>query len=269
MCLAVVAYRAHPDWPLMVIANRDEFHERPSVSMQPWADEPALLAGQDLRARGTWLGITDSGRFALLTNVRDPKNNKAGTPSRGQLPESFLKTNQPAGSFMHSLACVANRYNGFNLLVSDGQELWHGSNYQRPFANSVTSGVHGLSNALLDTDWPKTVRTREALASYLQHMACPCPESLQAIMLDRTGAPDDQLPQTGIRLERERLLASPFIVSPDYGTRCTTIVLQRADGLWWVQEDSFDPTGQLVNRIRWTRSNDTSWQATHREPGNL
>lgn len=269
MCLAVIAYQAHPDWPLMVIANRDEFYERPSAIMHPWQDQPGLLAGQDLRAGGTWLGLTDSDRFALLTNVRDPKTNKTGTPSRGELPESFLKTSKPAKDFMHALSSVADQYNGFNLLVSDGDELWHGSNHQTPFAQAVKPGVHGLSNALLDTPWPKTVRTRQKLANYIKNMSSPCSSSLLDMMLDREGAPDDQLPDTGIRLERERLLASPFIVSPDYGTRCVTIALRRADGFWWVQEDSYSSTGRLANRTRWTRSGDTSWRASHVEPGSL
>lgn len=270
MCLAVFAIDAHPDWPLIVVANRDEFHARPTEAMQPWSDAPTVLAGRDLQAGGTWLGIGASGRLALLTNVRDPQNNKAHAPSRGQLAEGFLRGEQSAHDYLANLASQADRFNGFNLVMVDASQCaWHASNHQEPFARPITAGVHGLSNALLNTPWPKTARTTRALAQLLAVTTAFNPGALCEILHDTTQAPDHLLPQTGISIPRERLLSSPFIVSPDYGTRCTTLVLRHRSGAYWVQEDTYSPDGQRTQRVRWQLIPGQAWQSTQREPGNL
>lgn len=276
MCLAVIAVQAHADWPLMVLANRDEFHARPSRTLAPWPTEPHILGGLDLQAGGTWLALDVTGRLALLTNVRDPLQQKTQAPSRGELATSFLTQNLTAEAFLNTLADTAHQYNGFNLVVAEPANgsnrvpnLWHASNYQQPFVHSMASGVHGLSNALLNTPWPKTERTITRLKNHLENMTWPEPDDLIKIMLDTTGVDDASLPSTGISRERERLLASAFIVSPDYGTRCTTLVLRHRNGSCWVQEDSYNAAGQRIARVRWHHKHDGVWQSTHATPSEL
>ncbi len=273
MCLAALAIDMHEDWPLIVIANRDEFHTRPTAHMQPWRDAPGVLAGRDLLAGGTWLGVDGQGRLALLTNVRDPKNTKSHAPSRGQLAERYLRGDLSAPDYLDSLVSQAPHYNGFNLIAIDAdQSAWHASNYQEPFRVPIQAGIHGLSNALLDTPWPKTRRTVAALADSLSsasNAATFNPDLLCEIMLDTTPVEDSLLPSTGIALPRERLLATPFIVSPDYGTRCTTLVLRHQTGACWVQEDSYNPRGERVQRVRWRLQPGQQWQPTQHGPGNF
>lgn len=269
MCLAVFALNVHPRWPLIVVANRDEFHARPTSTMQPWEQSPAVLAGRDLQASGTWLGLRSNGQFALLTNVRDPSRNRAAAPSRGHLVEHFLMQDTDPAHYLEMLSGVAADYNGFNLIVGDGNGLWHASNYQSPLSQRIAPGVHGLSNALLDSSWPKTDRSKLRLQQYLQQTQSPDPDDLVEILLDRQAAADSELPHTGISLARERLLSSPFIVSPDYGTRCTTVVLRHSSGLYWAQEDSYDPLGQRTSRLMWQQIEGGAWQLTQTGPQTL
>lgn len=267
MCLAVFAIDQHRQWPLIVIANRDEFHARPTETMQPWDGAAQILAGRDLAAGGTWLGIDGQGRLALLTNVRDPRSIKANAPSRGQLAEKFLASQLSAHDYLEQIAEKASQYNGFNLVVLDAIDaVWHASNYQQPFYSPIEPGVHGLSNALMNTAWPKTELTCRALQGYLSHNVPLDPDKLCGILLDTTPVDDAQLPDTGLSLARERLLATPFIVSPDYGTRCTTLVLQHRSGCIWVQEDSYDPQGKRINRIRWQLLKGHGWHQTDFDP---
>ena len=270
MCLAIFAIDVRDDWPLIVLANRDEFHARPTQSMQPWADAPEILAGRDLQAGGTWLGIDTRARLALLTNVRDPKNVKHNAPSRGKLAETFLRGNQSAQAYLKALAPDAMRYNGFNLVLIDAdQRKWHASNYQEPLSATLPTGVHGLSNALFDTPWPKTERTKLALANYLSRADTLQPDALCDIMLDTAPVDDALLPNTGLSLSRERLLGTPFIVSQEYGTRCTTLVLRHRSGRCWVQEDTYDSAGKRSRRTCWQLMPGQGWQLTEREPGSL
>lgn len=273
MCLAVLAIDVHPDWPLIVIANRDEFHLRPTAIMQPWVQTPTLLAGQDLLARGTWLGVTTTGKFALLTNVRDPANHRHEAPTRGALVERYLNTAVTASGYLDELASEASSYNGFNLIVGEaGTPLWHASNAQKPFYAKIAPGIHGISNALLDTPWIKTVRSTQAVHRQLKttpQALTPDIDALVTIMLDTTPVPDDQLPSTGIGLARERLLASPFIISDDYGTRCTTLLLRHRHGQQWVQEDTYDPHGQRTGRVRYVSEPRGDWRRTEAGPGSL
>lgn len=273
MCLAAIAINAHADWPLIVIANRDEFHARPTTRMQPWPDGSGILAGRDLQAGGTWLGLDGQGRLALLTNVRDPRNTKSQAPSRGHLAEAFLRSECQATDYLDNLAPEAQRYNGFNLVVVDiDYSAWHASNYQKPFYSPVAPGVHGLSNALMDTPWPKTHKTAVALSARLSELSAGAliePDLWCDIMLDTTPVADSLLPDTGLSLMRERLLATPFIVSPDYGTRCTTLVLRHRTGACWAQEDSYNPQGNRVDRVRWQLQPGQPWCTTQVGPGNL
>ncbi len=252
MCLAVIAIQAHRDWPLIVLANRDEFHARPATPIGPWQEARAVLGGIDLQAGGTWLATDIRGRLALLTNVRDPAKQKANAPTRGDLPRSYLLENISSQSYLQRLAPNASQFNGFNLVLADGPHaVWHASNYQAPFAQPIKPGVHGLSNASLNTAWPKTDRVVQRVRAHLEQGGTPDTAYLMSIMRDFEGAPDQSLPVTGLTIERERLLASPFIVSPDYGTRCTTLLMRHRSGAAWVQEDRFDARGERVARVVW------------------
>jgi uncharacterized protein with NRDE domain len=248
MCLAVVALDAHPRYPLVVAANRDEFHARPTAAAS-WWDE-GWLAGRDLEAGGTWLGVTRNGRLALLTNVRDPARHDPSAPSRGALVTRLLAdASAPAEALAAAIADAA-AHNGFNLLVAQRDEAHWGSN-RGGAPKALEPGVHGLSNALLDTPWPKVVRTKEALARWCARAANDAEPLLEALA-DRAIPPDDALPATGVTLEWERLLSAPFIVSERYGTRSSTVVTLGRDGLVSFVERSFDPAGAFAGEVRET-----------------
>ena len=267
MCLAILAIDVKTDWPLIVVANRDEYHDRAAAPLKPWHQHPNVLAGQDLQAGGTWLGITNSGRFSLLTNYRDPRQRRPQAPSRGRLVEDFLKTHLSAAAYLQTIEPTAKTYNGFNLIVADGANLHYSGNQAKPFKQSLTAGVYGLSNALLDTPWPKTHRTREAVAALLAEPFAPDAEQLTALMRDRTAVPDDALPDTGMGLVRERLLATPFIVSPEYGTRCTTVVMRHRNGNQWAQEATYNALGEMTNWVGWLSRQGRPWRCFDRWPG--
>jgi uncharacterized protein with NRDE domain len=260
MCLAVLAAGVSADWPLIVVANRDEFHDRPTAVMQPWTDAPALLAGRDLQAGGTWLGVTTTGRVALLTNYRHPGQQKIDAPSRGQLVQAFLAASLSAPAFLQQIESTAQAYNGFNLVVDDGQLLYWASNQIQPFLAPITPGIHGLSNALLDTPWPKTQKSTAAIAALLANDKAPDAAALMAVLWDQSPVPDAALPQTGLDISRERLLARPFIVSPTYGTRCTTVLLRHRDGSQWVSEHSFDTAGETTQKQSWHSDQGQAWR---------
>lgn len=230
MCLILFAYRVHPDYPLILAANRDEFYARPALPLGWWQDAPDLLAGRDLAAGGTWAGITRSGRFAAITNYRDPARMRADAPSRGALVGDFLRAAQTAPAYLDDVAAAGLPYNGFNLLAADPDAgLWYyGSRDGRPRA--VEAGIHGLSNALLDTPWPKVRRGKAGLQALLEAGVRPDPEALFTLLADTSHPPDAELPSTGVSPEWERLLSPAWIVSPTYGTRGSLVLLWRADG---------------------------------------
>lgn len=248
MCLALVALDAHPQFALVIAANRDEFHARPASAAHwgraaPFAD---ILAGRDLDAGGTWLGIRRDGRWALLTNVREGGRFDASAPSRGSIVPALLNAEDPLSTAVSVLAGDAGaRYNGFNVLAGDRAAAFWVSNRDGAAA-SIARGVHGVSNALLDTPWPKLTRARDALAAW-----CALGDTdfapLFAALADRTRAPDDALPATGVPHEWEQLLSSPFIVSDRYGTRCSTVVAIGRDGATRFVERSFGRQGEPVD----------------------
>lgn len=248
MCLLVLAYDAAPGARLVVAANRDEFHARPTAAADFWPERPDVLAGRDLEAGGTWLGVTRSGRFAALTNIRDPRSHRPGRATRGALVSGFLTGTAPASEYGESVLADAGRYNGFNLLVFDGAALWYVESLT-PSARPLTPGLYGLSNHLLDTPWPKVASVKEALAARLEGALTP--EALLEPLADRTRAQDASLPDTGVGMEIERLLSSPFIVSPAYGTRSSTALVRRDRGLVLV-ERTFDPDGRATGTRRFT-----------------
>jgi uncharacterized protein with NRDE domain len=247
MCLLVVAYDAHPDYQLLLIGHRDEFHARPAAPLDWWPDRPRILAGRDLAAGGTWMGISRQRRLGVVTNIRDRGAVVPGAPSRGLLIPEFLDGDAPAEDFCRSLAGRASGYSGFNLLTFDGETLAYCANRPDPFTTTLPRGIYGLSNWRLDTPWPKVERARERVRAVLAGGRF-VPEALFAALLDREPAPDAELPDTGIGAELERLLSAPFIVGPDYGTRCTTLVQVRRDGSVRVEERRYSPAGETTGR---------------------
>lgn len=223
MCFIVFAHRIHPRYRLVFASNRDEFYERPTAPASFWNDAPEVLAGRDLKGGGTWMGITRTGRFAALTNHRDLRNLKDKAPTRGALVADFLTGNQQPRAYLESLAPEADRYNGFNLLVGTTTDLYSFSNVD-PVIRKLTPGLYGLSNAVLDTPWPKVERGKERLETLLQSEEVDV-EALMNLLYDQHKAPDAALPDTGIGNEWERLLSSIFIESENYGTRASTILL--------------------------------------------
>jgi len=245
MCLALFALDAHPRYALVVAANRDEYHARPA-SPAAWWDE-GWLAGRDLRAGGTWFGVTRSARWGFVTNVREPSRHDPNAPSRGVLVPAVLGDPAPPSASVGRIVAGAAAQNGFNLVAgSAGGATW-GSN-RGVVSQGLPAGIHGLSNAAIDTPWPKVTRTKAALAAW-----CDAGEAniapLFAMLADTRMAPDGELPSTGVTLERERLLSSPFIVSAGYGTRCSTLLTVTRDGNAHFIERSFDPDGATTGDV--------------------
>ena len=250
MCLAVVAFDAHPAYALVIAANRDEYHDRPAAPAA-WGDAPPfadILAGRDLKAGGTWLGVRRDGRWALVTNVRQGGRNDPVARSRGDLVPRVLNAGGTPADAVAAVASAADGYNGFNLLAGDVAGA-HWTSNRGDGVRRLAAGVHGLSNALLDTPWPKLVRTMRAVHAWLARSDGDT-AALFAALADRARAADDELPDTGVTREWERLLSSPFIVSERYGTRCSTVLTVDRTGRAVFRERTFDasgtPTGETV-----------------------
>lgn len=224
MCLILLAYDAHPDYRLILAANRDEFFSRPAAPASFWEDAPQILAGRDLKERGTWLGVTRGGRIAAVTNYRDPRAEQNDAPSRGGLVSGFLAGSMGVDEYLAFLKREGASYNGFNLIFGDRSRIcWFSNRHESP--RFLEPGVHGLSNQLLDTPWPKVTRAKEAMGLLVAHGKPVQPEALFAILADRAIAPDNHLPDTGVGMELERLLSPIFISASNYGTRSSTVIL--------------------------------------------
>ena len=249
MCLVLLALRSHPDYQLIVAANRDEFYDRPTAPAGLWADCPSVLGGRDLQAGGTWLGVDRRGRFAAVTNYRQGERENPAPRSRGLLVSEFLTGDSGGPEYMQQVRRDAGLYNGFNLIAGDRSALFYFSNREGRL-RMLEPGVYGLSNHLLDTPWPKVTATKNAFGAILTHRGNELSEDLFALLANRDQAGDDRLPSTGVPLEWERLLSSAFIVSPDYGTRSSTVVLVDRHGrMNWV-ERSFGRGGAPVGEVR-------------------
>ncbi|MBK5106463.1 MAG: NRDE family protein [Burkholderiales bacterium] len=227
MCLILIAHRAHPDYPLVIAANRDEYYQRPAAKAAFWQDHPHILAGRDLDGMGTWLGVTRAGRFAALTNFRDPRERKTDAPTRGRLVSGFLASAQEPRAYLEEVATQARHYNGFNLLAGDIDGVFYFSS-RAGGVQQVSPGIHGLSNHLLDTPWPKVARGKQRLQAALADE--PSAEALLDLLHDRQPATETELPDTGVGVDMERVLSPALIVSPQYGTRASTAVLFGGDG---------------------------------------
>ncbi len=241
MCLIVFAYNIHPAYPLIIGANRDEFFDRSTAPLAWWEDHPHVLAGRDLQAGGTWMGITDTGRFAAITNFRDPSQAKQKAPSRGALVGDFLCSYTPALTYLEQIRQSAEAYNGFNLIVKDGSGLFYYANYQDRI-QPLSAGVYGLSNHLLDTDWPKVKKARKGLTSLMKQDLVN-EEAIFTLLADQQPAPDALLPDTGINPAWERLLSSVFIRSKTYGTRSSSVILMEKNKQIRFSERTFDASG--------------------------
>jgi uncharacterized protein with NRDE domain len=244
MCLLVLAWQAHPRYRLIVAANRDEFHERPTAPLAKWSAPESILAGRDLRANGTWLGLDRRRRFGVITNFRELQRPRPEAPSRGALIPDHLVGEVSAAAYLSRLEPEAPRYSGFNLLLTDGDSLWYASNRAEHFARPLPPGVYGLSNQFLDTPWPKLRRVRRRFDAWLSDPANASASELFTLLDDRaTATADEELPQTGIPREWEQVLSAPFVLNPDYGTRCSTVLLLEPSGAGYLAERRFDPLG--------------------------
>jgi uncharacterized protein with NRDE domain len=246
LCLIALAWRARPDLPLVVAANRDEWRERPAEPAHWWPDHPSILAGRDLKAGGTWMGVTRGGRFAAVTNFRDPSDKRSDAKSRGALVSEFLLGGDSPERFLASLGSRARDYNGFNLIIGDGGSLWYFGS-REGMARAIAPGVHALSNHLLDEPWPKVVRGRERMARALE-AADPMPR-LFDLLSAQDGAPDEALPNTGVGVAWERRLASALITGDDYGTRTSTVLVVSEQGEAALEERTRAGDGAVTGRI--------------------
>lgn len=244
MCLILFAWRSHPQYRLLLAANRDEFYARPTLPAQYWYDAPHILAGRDVEQGGTWLGIAKNHRFAAVTNVRDPSA-PLGSRSRGHLVKDFLDSDQTPAQFLLALQKNLSDYSPFNVLVSDGDTLHYGNSHGEHY--ELTAGIYGLSNATLNTPWPKVETGKQALIDVAQDDIIP--DHLFDLLADQHIAHDDHLPQTGIPLELERKLSSRFIHFDTYGTRCSTVLLQPYDGRTAFYERQFDARGIALDTV--------------------
>lgn len=230
MCLIVFAWHVVPGMPIVACANRDEFYDRPATPAGPWPHAPHVIAGRDLQGGGSWMGISVTGptgpRFAALTNIRAPGERRDDAPSRGALVADYLRGELDAAAYVAQLAAGADLYNGYNLVLGNRENLyWYSNRGQDDPRNGQPlerGRIYGISNGLLDTPWPKVLRTKAQFASLLCQGA---PEDAYFEMLaDTTRAPDVRLPETGMPIEVERMLSPVCIESPGYGTRTSTVV---------------------------------------------
>ena len=250
MCLLVLAWRAHPRYQLVVAANRDEFHARPTSPLSVWTDPPGLLAGRDLRAGGTWLGVAEGAQnlpgspafaFGAITNFREQGADQHSGPSRGGLIPEFIRGGDAPSDFFAAIEPHAGRYAGFNLLLARGKQLWYASNRTQVFARALTPGIYGLSNHTLDTPWPKLERIRAGFGELLSRHADDLnPARLFTLLDQREVTPADA--------SWEEVLAAPFVVHPTYGTRSSTVVLAGMTGEVSITERRFDSAGQPIGQ---------------------
>jgi uncharacterized protein with NRDE domain len=238
MCSIFLAYRVNSFYRMIVAANRDEFFDRPTAPAGFWSDAYGVLAGRDLRGGGTWLGLGPGRRFAAVTNFRDPAA-PTGSRSRGQLVADFITGKIGPARYVSQVVEESQQYSGFNLFAADADELWYFSN-RGGAPRRLEPGVYGLSNHLLDTPWPKVSRGTARMSKIVGSKLTVSPEVLFDLLADDAQAPDEELPDTGIGIERERALSPIFIRTPDYGTRSATALLIKADESLSFNERTFN-----------------------------
>jgi uncharacterized protein with NRDE domain len=241
MCVLALALGLSPVWPVVLIGNRDELHARPSAPLHRWPEAPRVLAGKDLQSGGTWLGVSEAGRLAVVTNLRGFGPPQEGRPSRGALVTQAL---EGAGPWADPDGAELSAFNPLNLIVAEGRKGRFWANRPGLVRRELGPGLYGLSNGDLDEPWPKTRRLKAMLGRWLERPGEP--EALFAALADESRPVDAELPATGLELERERLASAIFIRHPLYGTRCSTIVLVGADGAGRIGERRFGADGEAV-----------------------
>lgn len=246
MCLLLFAVNEHPEYPLVVAANRDEFYVRPTELARYWDDAPEILGGRDLERGGTWLGVAKNGRWAAVTSFREPDGGSYET-SRGHLVSEYLKRGYNPSAYAEKMLAEGHRYAGFNLLVGNAGQIVYCSNRDAK-SREIRKGMHGLSNHLLDTPWPKLMQSRDRFAQAVNGRGGIDAKALFEVLNSREVPADEQLPDTGVGLEWERLLASAFIASPGYGTRSSTLILMDAAGRVSFTERSYQAGADGLNR---------------------
>lgn len=253
MCLILFAHLAHRNYPLILAANRDEAYARPAAPAAFWDDHPQIYGGRDLEQGGSWLGLTRSGRIAAVTNYRNRNAGRTTALSRGALVSGFLTSASDTESYLDRVKTQGEDYNGFILIAGDVEALYWLSN-RGPGVEKIPAGVHGLSNHLLNTPWPKIERSKQAMELLLGAGEAELASRLFDLLADRSEAPDDELPDTGVGLQRERELSPIFISGERYGTRASTVILVDRDGGVFFLERSFGaggkPLGEVANRFR-------------------
>ncbi len=253
MCIALIAYKYHRDYPLIILSNRDEFQNRPTICAHFWTEYPHILAAKDMEQGGTWFGINKNGRIALLTNFRGPGEMDPKKKTRGFLVIDFLKQNTPPSTYLRELRHTARLYNGYNLIFGDLEQILFYNNVKE-IIKRLDTGIHVLSNGVLDEMWPKCIRLKKLFLESISTCSPISINSLFNILTDKKRFPDHQLPDTGVGLDKERFLSPIFIKDPTYGTRTSTILTidhQRAvrfiertyqparDDIWEQREFSF------------------------------
>lgn len=252
MCLLALAWLAHPRYRLIFAGNRDEFHARPAAKADWWQDAPDVFGGRDLEAGGTWLGVRRDGRFAVVTNFREPDRRPAGKRSRGELAANFLAGTMPPGEYLAELRRTADAFAGYNLLFGDvnaQDSRFHYFSNREGEETPLSPGVHLLSNHLLNTDWPKVRRLRERFTDEAARDE-PRIDSLLDFLGDPAPAPDADLPDTGLARDWERRLSAAKVIGPEYGTRASTVILVDERGHIVFHERRFAASGAIEQDTR-------------------
>jgi uncharacterized protein with NRDE domain len=250
MCLLLMAIESHPRYRAIFAANRDEFYNRPTAQAAFWEDVPQVLAGRDLLAGGTWMGMTRGGRFAAVTNYRDPSTHRPDALSRGHLVSDYLRGEEAPLGYIKRLAERGHQYNGFNLVLGDRETFFWCSN-RAPGERGLGPGVYGLSNHLLDTPWPKTEKGKAGLKGLIDGKVEPDPEGLFSLLSDRREADEEALPDTGVGPPLERVLSPIFITSPGYGTRSSTVLLVDRENRVTFLERTFHPGSTRAHTVKY------------------
>jgi uncharacterized protein with NRDE domain len=248
MCLILVAFKTVPDYPLLIAANRDEFHARPAQKADWWPDDANMLGGRDLQAGGTWLAVHRSGKFAAVTNYRDADASKRSKRSRGHLVSEFLQGTHGPREYIQTLK--GEDFAGFNLLLSDGQTLAYLSN-RGAQSGELPPGLYGLSNATLDTPWEKVERSRGRLQALIDNGTVN-ESSLLRVLADQQKGPVDEVDSSRLPFATAHAITAPFIVLPEYGTRCSTVVLADQHGKWSLTERRFAADGSKSGESRYS-----------------
>jgi uncharacterized protein with NRDE domain len=250
MCLLVLAWRRHERHRLVIAANRDEFHARPTAPLAPWSDIAGVVGGRDLLANGTWFAVDQKRRYGIVTNFREFGRRRRSAPSRGGLIPAYLAGRESPEACLRALETDAPAYAGFNLLLGDSEQLWYASNRADTFARELPPGIYGLSNEFLDTPWPKLVRVRERFMALLGDTSASDTQTLCArlfdMLADREPAPPDHVPPGDLSPEWARKLSAPFVLDPGFGTRCSTVLTLDDDGSLALLERRFDADGKMT-----------------------